>query len=79
MSDTHAPVDFKQQLAAHQQRVNQALLDFIAPLPFGNSNLIEAMRYGAVIGVSVSALSGLCHRANVWFVTRQLRRPGGGN
>lgn len=55
MSDTHAPVDFKQQLAAHQQRVNQALLDFIAPLPFGNSNLIEAMRYGAVIGVSVSA------------------------
>ncbi len=50
MSDTHAPVDFKQQLAAHQQRVNQALLDFIAPLPFGNSNLIEAMRYGAVIG-----------------------------
>ncbi|HIH7455520.1 TPA: (2E,6E)-farnesyl diphosphate synthase [Yersinia enterocolitica] len=50
MSNTPSSVDFNQQLAAHQQRVNQALLDFIAPLPFGNSDLVEAMRYGAVLG-----------------------------
>ncbi|MEY4921852.1 MAG: farnesyl diphosphate synthase [Pseudomonadota bacterium] len=50
MSDTHACVDFSQQLTAYQQRVNQALLKFIAPLPFGNSELVEAMRYGAVLG-----------------------------
>ncbi|MFI0487862.1 MAG: (2E,6E)-farnesyl diphosphate synthase [Yersinia sp. (in: enterobacteria)] len=50
MSDTHAYVDFSQQLTAYQQRVNQALLNFIAPLPFGNSELVEAMRYGAVLG-----------------------------
>lgn len=43
-------VDFSQQLAVHQQRVNQALLNFIAPLPFSNSDLVEAMRYGAVLG-----------------------------
>ncbi|AHM72613.1 (2E,6E)-farnesyl diphosphate synthase [Yersinia hibernica] len=50
MSNTHSSADFNQQLAAHQQRVNQALLDFIAPLPFANSELVNAMRYGAVLG-----------------------------
>lgn len=50
MSNIYSSVDFNQQLAAHQQRVNQTLLDFIAPLPFGDSDLVEAMRYGAVLG-----------------------------
>ena len=50
MSNAHSTVDFSQQLAAHQQRVNQAILDFITPLPFGNSDLVNAMRYGTVLG-----------------------------
>jgi farnesyl diphosphate synthase len=50
MSNAHSSVHFSQLLAAYQQRVNQALLDFIAPLPLGNSDLVNAMRYGAVLG-----------------------------
>lgn len=44
------PVLFNQQLAVYQQRANNALLSFIAPLPFNHSDLVQAMRYGTLLG-----------------------------
>lgn len=43
-------MDFKQQLQAHAQRANDALLHFISPLPFQNSPLVECMHYGTLLG-----------------------------
>lgn len=38
------------QLDAHHQRVNQALAGYIGALPFNQSQLVMAMRYGALLG-----------------------------
>ncbi|WP_338561618.1 (2E,6E)-farnesyl diphosphate synthase [Erwinia sp. E_sp_B04_7] len=43
-------MDFSALLDAHHARVNQALHRFIAPLPFQNSPLVNAMEYGALLG-----------------------------
>lgn len=43
-------MDFSDLLTAHHTRVNQALQRFIAPLPFQNSPLVNAMEYGALLG-----------------------------
>ncbi|RLM11534.1 (2E,6E)-farnesyl diphosphate synthase [Gibbsiella quercinecans] len=42
--------DFNSQLQAYRQRVDRALTDFLALLPFNDSSLVEAMRYGALLG-----------------------------
>lgn len=43
-------MDFNHQLQAHAERANDALLRFLAPLPFQNTPLVEAMHYGALFG-----------------------------
>ena len=43
-------MDFTALLTAHYARVNQALQQFIAPLPFQSSPLVQAMEYGALLG-----------------------------
>ncbi|HKM95344.1 MAG TPA: (2E,6E)-farnesyl diphosphate synthase [Buttiauxella sp.] len=43
-------MDFNHQLQAHAQRANDALQRFLAPLPFQNTPLVEAMHYGALFG-----------------------------
>lgn len=43
-------MDFTDQLKAHAERVDQALVRFLAPLPFQDSPMVEAMHYGALLG-----------------------------
>ncbi|HDG1690394.1 TPA: (2E,6E)-farnesyl diphosphate synthase [Kluyvera georgiana] len=43
-------MDFSQQLDACVTQANDALRRFIAPLPFQNTPLVEAMQYGALLG-----------------------------
>ncbi|NIY48392.1 (2E,6E)-farnesyl diphosphate synthase [Cedecea colo] len=43
-------MDLDQSLQAHAGRANDALLRFLAPLPFQNTPLVEAMHYGALLG-----------------------------
>lgn len=43
-------MDFNQQLDACVTQANEALRRFIAPLPFQNTPLVEAMQYGALLG-----------------------------
>lgn len=43
-------MDFTQQLQACVTRANDALRQFIAPQPFQNTPLVEAMHYGALLG-----------------------------
>ena len=43
-------MDFSQQLNACVEQANDALRRFIAPLPFQNTPLVEAMQYGALLG-----------------------------
>lgn len=43
-------MDFNHQLQTHTDRVNQAIVDFLKPLPFQNSPMVEAMHYGALLG-----------------------------
>ncbi|MCS2157868.1 (2E,6E)-farnesyl diphosphate synthase [Scandinavium sp. H11S7] len=43
-------MDFSQQLQACVERANEALRQFIAPQPFQNTPLVEAMHYGALLG-----------------------------
>ncbi|EOY0724286.1 (2E,6E)-farnesyl diphosphate synthase [Salmonella enterica subsp. enterica] len=43
-------MDFTQQLQACVTQANQALSRFIAPLPFQNTPVVEAMQYGALLG-----------------------------
>ncbi|VEA78546.1 geranyltranstransferase [Salmonella enterica subsp. arizonae] len=43
-------MDFTQQLQACVAQANQALSRFIAPLPFQNTPVVEAMQYGALLG-----------------------------
>lgn len=43
-------MDFTDQLQAHAERVNRALTHFLAPLPFQDSPMVEAMHYGALLG-----------------------------
>ncbi|UYU32783.1 (2E,6E)-farnesyl diphosphate synthase [Siccibacter colletis] len=43
-------MDLSQLLQARVERANDALQGFIAPLPFQNTPLVEAMRYGALLG-----------------------------
>ncbi len=42
--------DFSQLLQSYRQRVDDALLSYMQPLPSGDDKLIEAMRYGALLG-----------------------------
>lgn len=42
--------DFHHQLQAFRQRSDRALLDYIAPLPFNDGKMVEAMRHGALLG-----------------------------
>jgi len=43
-------MDFPQQLNACVEQANDALRRFIAPLPFQNTPLVNAMQYGALLG-----------------------------
>lgn len=43
-------MDFSQQLQRCVERANEALRQFIAPQPFQNTPLVEAMHYGALLG-----------------------------
>lgn len=43
-------MDLENELQLRARRVNQALLHFLAPLPFQNTPLVEAMHYGALLG-----------------------------
>ena len=43
-------MDFPQQLQACVEQANEALRRFIAPQPFQNTPLVEAMHYGALLG-----------------------------
>ncbi|EFE98175.1 (2E,6E)-farnesyl diphosphate synthase [Serratia odorifera] len=42
--------DFNSQLQVYRQRADDALLGFIAPLPFNKDAMVEAMRHGALLG-----------------------------
>ncbi len=53
-------MDFTQQLQACVTQANQALSRFIAPLPFQNTPVVEAMQYGALLG-------GKRLRGHFWF------------
>lgn len=50
MSETVQQTAFSDQLQALRQRADRTLLDFIAPLPFNNGNMVAAMRHGALLG-----------------------------
>lgn len=43
-------MDFPQQLQTCVEQANEALRRFIAPQPFQNTPLVEAMQYGALLG-----------------------------
>lgn len=43
-------MDFPQQLQSCVEQANEALRRFIAPQPFQNTPLVEAMQYGALLG-----------------------------
>jgi len=43
-------MDFGHQLHSRVKRVNNAISRFLAPLPFQNSPLVEAMHYGTLLG-----------------------------
>ncbi|WP_299998431.1 (2E,6E)-farnesyl diphosphate synthase [uncultured Cedecea sp.] len=43
-------MDFTRQLQTHTDRANQAIVSFLAPLPFQDSPMVEAMHYGALLG-----------------------------
>ena len=43
-------MDFPQQLQSCVEQANEALRRFIAPQPFQNTLLVEAMQYGALLG-----------------------------
>lgn len=43
-------MDFIHLLSVYPERVNAALSRFLAPLPFQSSPLVNAMRYGALLG-----------------------------
>lgn len=42
-------MDFANELQARVVRANDALRRFIAPQPFQNTPLVEAMHYGALL------------------------------
>ncbi|TQI79199.1 farnesyl diphosphate synthase [Serratia fonticola] len=42
--------EFQDQLQALRQRSDRALLNYIAPLPFSDGRMVEAMRHGALLG-----------------------------
>ncbi|HBK4768557.1 (2E,6E)-farnesyl diphosphate synthase [Serratia liquefaciens] len=50
MSETVQQTAFSDQLQALRQRADRTLLDFIAPLPFNDGNMVAAMRHGALLG-----------------------------
>ncbi|SMB25511.1 geranyltranstransferase [Serratia proteamaculans] len=50
MSETVPQTAFSDQLQALRQRADRTLLDFIAPLPFSDGNMVAAMRHGALLG-----------------------------
>ncbi|CAI2474895.1 Farnesyl diphosphate synthase [Serratia liquefaciens] len=50
MSETVQQTAFSDQLQALRQRADRTLLDFIAPLPFNDGNMVSAMRHGALLG-----------------------------
>jgi farnesyl diphosphate synthase len=50
MSEIVQQAAFPEQLQAFRQRADRALLDFIAPLPFNEGNMVAAMRHGALLG-----------------------------
>lgn len=43
-------MDFTRELQTHTERVNLAIAHFLAPLPFQDSPMVEAMHYGALLG-----------------------------
>ncbi|MBI3310744.1 MAG: (2E,6E)-farnesyl diphosphate synthase [Serratia liquefaciens] len=50
MSEIVQQTAFSDQLQALRQRADRTLLDFIAPLPFNDGNMVAAMRHGALLG-----------------------------
>lgn len=50
MSEIVQQTAFSEQLQAFRQRADRTLLDFIAPLPFNEGNMVAAMRHGALLG-----------------------------
>ncbi|MFS7162177.1 (2E,6E)-farnesyl diphosphate synthase [Serratia proteamaculans] len=50
MSETVQQTAFSDQLQALRQRADRTLLDFIAPLPFNDGNMVAAMRHGTLLG-----------------------------
>ncbi|MDT3251800.1 (2E,6E)-farnesyl diphosphate synthase [Serratia sp. root2] len=50
MSEIVQQTAFSEQLQAFRQRADRTLLDFIAPLPFNDGNMVAAMRHGALLG-----------------------------
>lgn len=50
MSEIASSTAFADQLQVFRQRADRTLLDFIAPLPFNDGNMVAAMRHGALLG-----------------------------
>lgn len=50
MSETVQQTAFSDQLHVLRQRADRTLLNFIAPLPFNDGNMVAAMRHGALLG-----------------------------
>lgn len=60
-------MDFSNALQARVIRANDALRRFIEPQPFQNTPLVEAMHYGALLGVNACVRSGICHGQHVRY------------
>lgn len=50
MSETVQQTAFSDQLQVLRRRADRTLLNFIAPLPFNDGNMVAAMRHGALLG-----------------------------
>ncbi len=70
-------MDFPQQLQACVEQANEALRRFIAPQPFQNTPLVEAMHYGALLGGKrcVPSLSTPPARCSACAVPRWMLLP----
>ena len=78
MSEIAPSAAFADQLQIFRQRADRALLDFIAPLPFNDGNMVAAMRHGALLGGKRLRPFPVHHRPDVRRVaghwTRRRRR-----
>lgn len=67
---------FLQLQSVYRQRVDSALERYLSELPEPQSPLVEAMRYGALLGKASASVFGLRHGKDAGAVYRNAGRPG---